>query len=72
MILLYLQTEALKTGSPEVELGGSMAAWMTRMGISVGGKSYRLIDEQAMRLSLCSLTFFGMNGVAKLLKIQTL
>lgn len=58
MILLYLQTEALKTGSPEVELGGSMAAWMTRMGISVGGKSYRLIDEQAMRLSLCSLTFF--------------
>jgi hypothetical protein len=58
MILLYLQTEALKTGSPEVELGGSMAAWMTRMGVSVGGKSYRLIDEQATRLSLCSLTFF--------------
>ncbi|GEO81526.1 replication protein RepA [Pararhodospirillum oryzae] len=58
MILLYLQTEALKTGSPEVELGGSMAAWMNRMGISVGGKSYRLIDEQATRLSMCSLTFF--------------
>ena len=27
LILLYLQTEAVRTGSPEVELGRSMKAW---------------------------------------------
>lgn len=38
LILLYLQTEAVRTGSPEVELGRSMKAWMARMSLSAGGK----------------------------------
>ena len=28
LILLYLQTEAVRTNSPEVELGRSMKSWM--------------------------------------------
>ena len=32
MILLYLQTEAIRTGSREVELGPSMHSWLGRMG----------------------------------------
>jgi hypothetical protein len=58
LILLYLQTEAVKTGNPEVELGRSMKAWMTRMSLSAGGKTYQLVSEQARRISGCKLTFF--------------
>jgi len=46
LILLYLQTEAVRTGNPEVELGRSMKAWMTRMSLSAGGKTYQLVAEQ--------------------------
>ncbi len=38
MVLLYLQTQAVRTGSREVELGRSMRAWLERMGVSVGGE----------------------------------
>jgi hypothetical protein len=58
LILLYLQTEAVRTGNPEVELGRSMKAWMTRMSLSAGGKTYQLVTEQARRISGCRLTFF--------------
>jgi hypothetical protein len=57
LILLYLQTEAIRTGNPEVELGRSMHAWLSRMGISGGGKNYKLVGEQARRISACRLTF---------------
>jgi hypothetical protein len=57
LILLYLQTEAVRTGNPEVELGRSMHAWLSRMGIPAGGKNYKLVAEQARRISACRLTF---------------
>ncbi|MGY4800699.1 replication protein RepA [Roseomonas sp. KE0001] len=57
LILLYLQTEALKTKSPEVELGRSWRDWMTRIGVPWGGKSGRGVREQAELLSRCRLTF---------------
>jgi Plasmid encoded RepA protein len=58
MILLYLQTEAVKTRSREIELGRSMNRWLATMGIDNGGKTYKLVREQAKRLSLCRLTFY--------------
>ena len=58
LILLYLQTEAIRTGSPEVELGRSMKYWMLKMSLSTGGRTYRLVSEQARRISACRLTFF--------------
>ena len=58
MILLYLQTEAVKTRSREIELGRSMNQWLTSMGIDNGGKTYKLVREQSKRLSLCRLTFY--------------
>jgi hypothetical protein len=57
LILLYLQTAAVKTDSPEIELGRSMREWMARMGVSLGGKSYHDVREQANRISACRLTF---------------
>jgi Plasmid encoded RepA protein len=58
MILLYLQTQAVRTRSREVELGTSMNAWLTAMGIPVGGKTYQIVREQSRRISRCRLTFF--------------
>ena len=62
LILLYLQTEALRNGCPEVELGRSMREWMRRMGVTLGGKSYREVREQANRISACRLTFSWKEG----------
>jgi hypothetical protein len=58
MILLYLQTQAVRTKSREVELGRSMRDWMERMGLAVGGETARSLREQAARISACSLKFF--------------
>jgi hypothetical protein len=62
LILLYLQTEAVRTNSPEVELGRSMKSWMGRMSLTTGGKTYQLVAEQARRISACRLTFFADRG----------
>ena len=62
LIMLYLQTEAVRTQSREVELGRSLRAWLTRLGISVGGKSIKDVREQAERISRCRLTFHVQNG----------
>lgn len=58
LILLYLQTEAVRTNNPEIELGRSMKSWMSRMSLTTGGKTYQLVTEQARRISACRLTFF--------------
>ena len=61
MILLYLQTQAVRT---KVALGRSMRDWMERMGLSVGGETARALREQAARISACSLKFFWEDGEA--------
>lgn len=62
MILLYLQTQAIRTNSREVALGRSMRDWMERMGLAVGGETARALREQAARISACSLKFFWEDG----------
>jgi hypothetical protein len=57
LILLYLQSEAVRSHSPEIELGGSMHAWLKRLGVSAGGKTYAQVIEQADRIASCVLTF---------------
>jgi len=58
MILLYLQTRAIRTGSREVELGRSLHDWLGRMGLAWGGETGRALREQAARIAACSLKFF--------------
>jgi len=57
LILLYLQTEALRTGSREVELGRSLRDWLGKIGVSIGGRTGKLVKDQAERISRCRLTF---------------
>ena len=66
MILLYLQSQAVKTRSREVELGASMNAWLTTMGVPIGGRTYRSVREQSSRISRCRLTFFQRTSTAEL------
>jgi hypothetical protein len=62
LILLYLQSEAMRTGSREVALGKSLRAWLCRMGIPPGGRNFALVREQAERISRCRLTFQVRHG----------
>ena len=62
LILLYLQTQALRTNSREVELGGSWRAWMSRIGVPWGGSSGKAVREQAELISRCRLTFHFQRG----------
>jgi len=57
LILLFLQTEALRTGNREVELGRSLHDWLNRLGIPQGGKSRADVREQAERISRCRIHF---------------
>ena len=67
-ILLFLQSEAIKTGNREIELGRSMRVWLGSMGISIGGTTYRLVTEQARRISGCTLTFYADRGNHELMR----
>jgi hypothetical protein len=58
LILLYLQTEAVRNRSREVSLGRSMRDWMTRMGLSVGGETARSLREQSHRIAAANIKFF--------------
>jgi Plasmid encoded RepA protein len=62
LILLYLQSEALRTGSREIELGRSLHAWLRRLSIPIGGKSMRDVRDQADRISRCRMSFQIMQG----------
>jgi hypothetical protein len=67
-ILLFLQSEAVKTGSREIELGRSMRVWLATMGLSIGGTTYRMVAEQAKRISNCRLQFFTSRGEMQVMK----
>ena len=62
LILLYLQGEALRTNSRDIELGRSLHAWLKRLDIPIGGKSFKDVREQAERLSRCHLSFHVRQG----------
>jgi hypothetical protein len=62
LILLYLQSEAIRTDSRDIELGRSLSAWLKKLNIPLGGKSYSDVREQADRLSRCRLTFHVTQG----------
>lgn len=67
-ILLFLQSEAVRTGSREIELGRSMRVWLGTMGLSIGGTTYRMVAEQARRISSCRLQFFASKGDVEVMK----
>lgn len=59
LILFHLSSEAYVNNSRVVELGSSMRAFLSRMGISPGGKTLKIVREQSRRIAMCRLTFFN-------------
>jgi hypothetical protein len=57
LILLFLQSEALKTRSRFVELGRSMRQWLLSMGVRDCGTNYKVVSDQAERIENCVLRF---------------
>ena len=57
LIIIFLQSEALKTQSREVELGRTLHAWLKRLEIPIGGKSMAAVRDQAERISRCRMSF---------------
>jgi hypothetical protein len=57
LILLFLQTEAVKSGCRQIELGQSMRAWLSRMGVAIGGKNLAEVRAQAKRIERSLITF---------------
>jgi hypothetical protein len=59
---------ALETGCRTVTLGKTLTAFLSRLGLSSGGKTHRIVREQVERISRCRLTFHlegnGRRGVA--------
>src|SRR3954454_1947501 len=67
-ILLFLQSEAIRAGSREIELGRSMRVWLGTMGLSIGGTTYKMVSEQARRISGCRLTFYADKGSREIMR----
>ena len=65
MVLIYLQTQAITTRSPRIEIGPSMRAWMQRMGVATSGKNYRTLKEQMLRFTASRMTFSWPVGSGK-------
>jgi len=72
LILLFLQSEALRTGSREVELGPHLNAWMKRLGVPIGGRSSDQVREQAERIAACKLSFHVRAGAIAGMMQQTI
>ncbi len=57
LILLFLQGEAIRSRSPDIELGRSLRVWLGKLGMPIGGRSLKEIREQSLRLSRCRMSF---------------
>ena len=55
LILAYLNAEALRTGSPDIEVDQSLTAFVKRIGLDPKGRNMRIIKDQLARLSAAEI-----------------
>jgi hypothetical protein len=65
LILVYLNAEALRTGSPVVEVEDSLTAFVCRIGLSRDGRSIRTVKDQLSRLSAAEIRLAVTYGEAQ-------
>jgi len=51
LVMLHLNGEALRTGSPIIDVEGSMTAFIRSLGIHVNGRNIRTLRDQLARLA---------------------
>lgn len=55
LALVHIATEAIRTNSRTVDVGGSVNAFLTELGLDNGGKAYRQMRSQMTALAACTL-----------------
>lgn len=55
LALVHIATEAIRTNSRSVDVGGSVNAFLTELGLDNGGKAYRQMRAQMTALAACTL-----------------
>lgn len=55
LLLAYLNAEAMRTGEPEIEVEGSLTAFVRRLKLDPMGRNIRIIKEQLSRLAASSI-----------------
>jgi hypothetical protein len=56
LVLINLCSEAVRTRSPTVDIGGSVREFLRRLNIDAGGKSMAQFRKQMLALSSCHMT----------------
>lgn len=62
LVLIHLNTEAVRTGSPEIEVEDSMTAFVASLGLATHGRNVRTIKDQLARLAAARITLGMVNG----------
>ena len=65
LILVYLNAEALRTGSPVIEVEDSLTAFVCRIGLCQDGRSIRTVKDQLSRLSAAEIRLAVAYGEAQ-------
>jgi replication initiator protein len=70
LILVYLNAEALRTGSPEIEVEDSLTAFVKRLGLVSKGRNMLIIKDQLARLSAAEIRLAMAYGTAQARQVQ--
>jgi hypothetical protein len=70
LILVYLNAEALRTGSPEIEVEDSLTAFVKRLGFVSKGRNMLIIKDQLARLSAAEIRLAIAYGTAQTRQVQ--
>lgn len=64
LILMHLNSEAIRTQSPEIDVGDSLTSFVKRIGLSTDGRTVRGIKDQvgALSAALIRMAFAGPQG----------
>jgi hypothetical protein len=62
MILMHLNAEAIRTKSPQVDVGESLTQFVKRLGIDTKGRNIHVIREQVTALSAAIIRLGVING----------
>jgi hypothetical protein len=62
LVLIHLTGEALRTGSPAVEVEDSLTAFVRELGLPTSGRSIRTVKDQLGRLSVATVRLAMLGG----------
>jgi hypothetical protein len=64
LIMMHLNSEAVRKQSPEIDVGDSMTAFIKRIGLNTDGRTIAAVKEQLKRLANAQITI-GFSGAQR-------